>query len=377
LGTTQIGIDVVLAASGNRVYVAALQATPRDVMFVASSDAGNTFGAPINLTNSSQVENNVRVAASSSNVAVVWNNEFRTATSAYEVATIRTSTDGGVSFGAPIGLSGQVAIGSTIRVAAYMNRVSVLMCHPRTSPPGADSYLRTSNDAGATFSTPQLISANVNCYANEISAIGDRVYIIWSGRSAGQENVFTRVSLDGGVTFSPEINVSNSARRARFGQLAAVGQNVYVVWQQEVTNNAGATSDDIYFARSTDNGTSYSTPINLSQGFDDLSWNPILAASGDYVHVLWQDYGVGNSDVYYRRSADAGASFGPASPLPPGPSNPLYDGLGQAAARGSSLYATWYRQRNGQQSSELFYYSKRVCPQMPNEDGPFRCLTCC
>ena len=47
-------------------------------------------------------------------------------------------------------------------------------------------------------------------------------------------------------------------------------------------------NNDIFFAASTNNGTSFSTPINLSNN-TGLSVFPQIATSGNNVYVTWQD----------------------------------------------------------------------------------------
>jgi hypothetical protein len=56
------------------------------------------------------------------------------------------------------------------------------------------------------------------------------------------------------------------------------------------------------FAVRNNNGTSFSTPINLSNntGFSQL---PQIAASGSNVYVTWQDTTPGNNDIFVITNA--------------------------------------------------------------------------
>ena len=65
------------------------------------------------------------------------------------------------------------------------------------------------------------------------------------------------------------INLSNNAGFSIEPQIAASGNNVYVTWED--TTPAGSNLD-IFFAASNNNGTSFGTPINLSNntGFSQI-----------------------------------------------------------------------------------------------------------
>ena len=67
-------------------------------------------------------------------------------------------------------------------------------------------------------------------------------------------------------------------------QIATSGNNVYVTWQDDTP----AGNSDIFFAASNNNGTSFGTPINLSNNAGVSSF-PQIATSGNNVYVTWDD----------------------------------------------------------------------------------------
>ena len=69
----------------------------------------------------------------------------------------------------------------------------------------------------------------------------------------GNDEIFFRASQGLGP-----INVSNNTGFSS-PQIATSGNNVYVTWQDYTPGNA-----DIFFAASNNNGTSFGTPINIS-----------------------------------------------------------------------------------------------------------------
>ena len=61
-------------------------------------------------------------------------------------------------------------------------------------------------------------------------------------------------------------------------------------------------TNDIFFAASNNNGTSFGTPINLSNNTGD-SAIPQIAAIGNNVYVTWIDDTPGNFDIFLITNA--------------------------------------------------------------------------
>src|SRR5512137_2503388 len=113
------------------------------------------------------------------------------------------------------------------------------------------------------------------------------------------------------MEFGADVQVVNNANRQE-NPYVAVGPagTVFVVWQDD-RNNAGSTSD-IYFARSTDNGSSFGGVVRV----DDASANTdqvmprIAVDSAGKLHVAWTDARLGTySKIYYANSTDNGTTW--------------------------------------------------------------------
>src|SRR4030095_11116148 len=101
--------------------------------------------------------------------------------------------------------------------------------------------------------------------------------------------------------------ISNIAGPSINPAIAAVGNNVYVVWSENFDAGSGY-KGDIYFSRSIDNGNTFSATIALTSTPARNDIVPMIAAGGSQVHVFWTDSGsVG--ELLYRRSTDGGATF--------------------------------------------------------------------
>lgn len=107
------------------------------------------------------------------------------------------------------------------------------------------------------------------------------------------------------VNLSP--NAMSAALNEDMGQCLAVsGDTVHVVWSDKRT--AGAA---IYYCHSYDGGLTWGTGVNIT---DTTKYGtmPAIAASGSSVHVVWFDSAIiGRKASFYRRSLDAGNTWGP------------------------------------------------------------------
>jgi hypothetical protein len=95
-----------------------------------------------------------------------------------------------------------------------------------------------------------------------IATSGDKdVYITWWTNQSGNWDVFFRASTDGGKTFGPKINLSNSKGViSNDAEIAAAGSNVYLSWWER----ANATSNEPVLKISNDNGKTFGPILKLS-----------------------------------------------------------------------------------------------------------------
>lgn len=168
------------------------------------------------------------------------------------------------------------------------------------------------------------------------------VYVVWSDNSGTLHyNIFFSMSHDGGQSFSAPRNLSNNLGWSDFPQIAVSGNNIYVAWFWYTAIGGG--NAEILFARSIDKGVTFSAPINFSNNSAD-SRPARLAISGDNVYVVWNDaYLAAPSNISFRRSADAGATFGPTMTLG---NNGWFYSDPQIAVNGNDVYVVW-NDRNG------------------------------
>jgi hypothetical protein len=186
-----------------------------------------------------------------------------------------------------------------------------------------------------------------NVGASAIS--GPNIYVVWEDFTPGNYDILLRRSDDNGATWKAIVNLSGNPGKSTDPKVAASGSNVYVIWKQA---NAAGTSFDVFFRKSQDNGATWGSKVNLSTTGDLPSLStPELAISGTNVYVVWVDTNPGNSDILFRRSTDNGATWKTKVNLSsnPGPSDDP-----KTAASGSNVYVAW-RQSDSSSSTDAFF----------------------
>lgn len=111
------------------------------------------------------------------------------------------------------------------------------------------------------------------------------------------------------------INLSNTEALSIAPDSAASGETLYVVWQEHV----GGQNMEVFLSRSGDGGATFGAPVNVSQT-SVFSGNPQIAASGNFVHIVWEEtiptnVEANEFDIFYRRGEDVNGTFTWSPPL--------------------------------------------------------------
>jgi hypothetical protein len=229
-------------------------------------------------------------------------------------------------------------------------------------------------DAGQKleFTKPVNLSNNIkdSVYA-QIASNGNNVYVVWEENDPDSQDkkghslydirrnydILIKKSVDGGVTFGKEINLSNNGGLSEHPQIAVSGDNIHIAW----IDNSLTTSKEILYRKSTDGGKTFSDVVNLSNSSRSDSDNLEISAAGNNVYVVWQDTTSQiidsqdlrdaspannisevintqrNGSVLLRASTDSGNTFEDSITL----SNNAFKSYPKIAAFENSAYVTW------------------------------------
>jgi hypothetical protein len=309
----------------------------QEILFAKSADGGAHFGTSLNISNNAGQSISPQIAAYDNTIFVVWADN----TGGNQEILFAKSADGGNSFTAPANLSNTPGYSSNPQLAASGNNVYVVWTD--NSNGNLDVYLAKSIDAGSSFATINLSNNSGYSYTPQIAASGNNVYVVWTDNSNGNLDVYLAKSIDAGSSFAT-INLSNNPGIASDPQIVAYNSSVYVVYSEDGLGG----SPDIYFVSSADGGNSFTAPVDLSNT-NGYSYTPQIAASGNNVYVVWTDndavYGDGKQpfNVYLKRSANGGVSFAGLQNLsdPALANSAIYTAYEKIAVSGSAVYVVW------------------------------------
>ncbi len=270
-----------------------------DILLRTSTNNGISFGNVVNISNNTGYPISPRIAVSGGNVYVAWEDG--------ETILFSASPNRGVSFGSIVNISNSTANISNPQIAASGDNVYLVW----ESKEGV--LFRASTDNGLTFS--DVINSS-NSYGHAVSpkvaASGDNVYVVWHDLTPGKREVLFRASPDSGSNFGGIVNISENLADSLDPQVAASGSNVYVVWQDQDSFSEKKSSSgkpDVILRTSTNNGTNFGSPVNLSKN-EGHSILPDIGVSGKKVYVIWEDNTAGKPDLLFKVGKSAGAKFG-------------------------------------------------------------------
>lgn len=166
---------------------------------------------------------------------------------------------------------------------------------------------------GDNSAGPRRVSVPGGGIVPDVAAKGATLHLVF-GRDG---HAFYARSNDNGRTFSRAIRLSDDSSKPSLGHergpKLALGRDgsIHATW-------AGAAGNKVFYTRSTDGGLTFSAPRNVApeQGLDGPS---IAADAGGNVYVVWMAGeargGAAASLIYLAQSADNGGTFSTAAPI--------------------------------------------------------------
>ena len=289
-----------IAQNGNYTYVVwqSSNSLNSTIFFTKSSNGGSSFENPLRI---SQGSNSAfpQIAVSGSHVYSTW---IEKSVNESTNIVITSSPDAGKSFVTPIQIThhaGNSGIPKIISTGA-----KVYLVWEDNSNGNFQIFLSKSRDYGATFETPHVLSNTIGQSGTPQMFVSDNnIYAVWMSNPSGNYDVMFAKSTDDGKSFSRPVDISNTKLDSGYPQFTVSGNNIYVTWTETISD----TNYDVLFAKSTDTGSTFDKPINLSSNLGESGW-PQIAYDGN-VYVSWVDNSTGNFDVFITKSSDGGKIF--------------------------------------------------------------------
>ncbi|MEO0211001.1 MAG: hypothetical protein ABIN66_03985 [candidate division WOR-3 bacterium] len=146
-------------------------------------------------------------------------------------------------------------------------------------------------------------------------------------------------STNAGVNWSSPVLLHGVDSVGSAPAIAASGNNVYAIWLDDYDHDQWM---DITLRRSTDNGATWGSESRVYEAGDVLPvmW-PDIAASGNYVHVIFLKWKLTSIDKMYARSTNAGSSWSTSTLFTSSNTLISFYGYPSIEAAGDYVYAAW------------------------------------
>ncbi|MDQ3750430.1 MAG: glycoside hydrolase [Acidobacteriota bacterium] len=272
-------------------------------------------------------------------------NKVHTVSSGYDAASpilYRRSDDEGANWNAPVNLGAGIvylekplAANANVIALVYTRDVVQITDFYGTRTVG-NLAVRSSVDNGATWRAEQIISNGGRNLRQSIavSTVGGvtSIHIVWMDYRNGRWDLFYARSINGGVSFLPEVLLVPGAADGTLNvgaarpTIAAIGNKISIYWMDSRDNNNSGTIEggtfipqytEIYRKNSSDNGASWGADARLT-GIGGSAANPYSgrpsaeSGVGTDLHLLFDRRNRTapiKNKLAYMKSANGGDAF--------------------------------------------------------------------
>jgi len=229
-------------------------------------------------------------------------------------------------------------------------------------------YYKRSTDGGVSWEQDiRLTYDDHDSYNTSIAASGSIVNVVWTDNRDGNTEIYYKRSIDGGISWEPDIRLTNAPSSSNLPSIGASGSHVHIIWDDYRDGSAS----EIYYKHSIDGGSSWGEDTRLTYDAGN-SMIPNLSVSGSVVQIVWEDDRDGDYDIYYKRSEDGGINWGGDIRL--SNNNLMRSQHPSLSVSGSIVHVIWYDDRDG--NFEVYYKRnptgnpigiKKISSEVPGE----------
>jgi subtilisin-like proprotein convertase family protein len=312
-----------------------------EIYYKRSTDGGSSWGTDIRQTNNSAGSGQPLVSATGPVILIVWSDQRDGNAEIY----CKRSVDTGATWGVDLRLTNSALNSFSPSVAISGSIVHLVWTDYRHV--FSEIYYKRSNDTGATWGSDTRLTFDSTTHSEypSVSASGQNAHIVWSDERNGiNGEIYYKRSTDSGINWDIDARLTNNPANSDYLSCSVSGVLVHAVWQDERDGNK-----EIYYKRSTDAGITWGTDTRLTNN-TSVSEYQSSACSGQVIHIVWEDERDLNKEIYYKRSNDGGMTWETDMRLT---SNSSISSFSSVAVLGTDVHVAWYDQRDG--NPEIYY----------------------
>jgi len=210
----------------------------------------------------------------------------------------KRSTDAGTTWGGTKRLTGTA--GESL-YPAIDSSGSVHVVWEDGTPGNSEVYYRRSTDGGTTWNAAtRLTWTPAGSFAPDIvMGTSNQVHVVWSDDNPGNDEIFYKRSTDGGATWSAARRLTWTTGGSFVPTIAVdSGDQVHIAWHDDTSGD-----NEIYYKMSTDGGTTWGAIVRLAKMMGQSEYPAMAIDTGDIIHIVWQDDTDGGlPEIYYTNS---------------------------------------------------------------------------
>ncbi len=219
----------------------------------------------------------------------------------------------------------------------------------------ADIYSSSSTDSGKLFgdgTADSDVRVDNDMGGNTqrdpaTTSNGNTIYAVWMDERSGKYHIYFAKSTDNGATFTGHTKIDNSVNEVvcEFPDIAVSSTGrISVVWHSTSVSNTG-----IYYSESTDGGINFIPSVKLN---DSGKYAKIAVGSAGDKYVVWQN----NDDIIFTSTSASSTTFQTQIQVDDGSAGTDQTRPTIAAYGSSNVYIAWHDERNG--ASGDIYFDK-------------------
>jgi hypothetical protein len=314
-GATVQGHDLDVGPDGS-VYVLIPVSSPRSLKVVKSTDGGLSWGAPVSVPNSLYTNSYYDLAVDSGGtIHVTWSE------SANDQSYYSRSTNGGASFSSPISVrSGDTyggyrtinSVDSSVAADGIGNVYVVYGANTRDGSgafAGYNVWVSKSTNGGGSFQ-PEFFVGTISLDQKKpamVRATASNLYVLYIDET-NSDLYFYRRNVGAASGNVGRVNANPGSVLRRGDFVVAPDEMTFYATYSDTTDDSDG---DVAFCKSTDGGITWQACTRVNDSTTH-HWHEEPAAGMDSLgglHAIWVDSRSNTDQTYYSHSADGGATF--------------------------------------------------------------------